>query len=154
MTFPRNGCKGRSIFLKINEILVCFSMILFYGMQDFTLIIVFMLRERKLEKRMWIEPLCWGRSFGFSIVSFPIVTVERTLFRFSKSLSSRFLLKESIVELEHAYYCIFQVPKEQLLISVPLLINYLQAESIVVHTYAAHALERLFTMRGPNHATL
>nr|KAF6358045.1 chromosome segregation 1 like [Pipistrellus kuhlii] len=54
------------------------------------------------------------------------------------------------------YIMIFrnQVPKEQLLISVPLLINYLQAESIVVHTYAAHALERLFTMRGPNHATL
>ncbi|XP_045151350.1 exportin-2 [Echinops telfairi] len=54
------------------------------------------------------------------------------------------------------YVMIFrnQVPKEHLLVSVPLLINYLQAESIVVHTYAAHALERLFTMRGPNNATL
>uniref|UniRef100_A0A2K5K3G3 Exportin-2 n=1 Tax=Colobus angolensis palliatus TaxID=336983 RepID=A0A2K5K3G3_COLAP len=46
------------------------------------------------------------------------------------------------------------VPKEHLLVSIPLLINHLQAESIVVHTYAAHALERLFTMRGPNNATL
>ncbi|GAB5569118.1 importin-11 isoform X7 [Prionailurus iriomotensis] len=54
------------------------------------------------------------------------------------------------------YIMIFrnQVPKEHLLVSIPLLINHLQAESIVVHTYAAHALERLFTMRGPNNATL
>uniref|UniRef100_A0AAA9SN51 Exportin-2 n=3 Tax=Bos TaxID=9903 RepID=A0AAA9SN51_BOVIN len=54
------------------------------------------------------------------------------------------------------YIMIFrnQVPKEHLLVSIPLLINHLQAESIVVHTYAAHALERLFTMRGPNSATL
>uniref|UniRef100_H0V5Q7 Exportin-2 n=1 Tax=Cavia porcellus TaxID=10141 RepID=H0V5Q7_CAVPO len=54
------------------------------------------------------------------------------------------------------YIMIFrnQVPKEHLLVSVPLLINHLQAESIVVHTYAAHAIERLFTMRGPNNATL
>uniref|UniRef100_A0A8C0DVP2 Exportin-2 n=1 Tax=Balaenoptera musculus TaxID=9771 RepID=A0A8C0DVP2_BALMU len=54
------------------------------------------------------------------------------------------------------YVMIFrnQVPKEHLLVSIPLLINHLQAESIVVHTYAAHALERLFTMRGPNNATL
>uniref|UniRef100_A0A8C9PEW2 Exportin-2 n=1 Tax=Spermophilus dauricus TaxID=99837 RepID=A0A8C9PEW2_SPEDA len=54
------------------------------------------------------------------------------------------------------YIMIFrnQVPKEHLLVSVPLLINHLQAESIVVHTYAAHALERLFTMRGPNNTTL
>uniref|UniRef100_A0AC11D7P5 Chromosome segregation 1 like n=1 Tax=Ovis aries TaxID=9940 RepID=A0AC11D7P5_SHEEP len=54
------------------------------------------------------------------------------------------------------YIMIFrnQVPKEHLLVSIPLLISHLQAESIVVHTYAAHALERLFTMRGPNSATL
>uniref|UniRef100_A0A8C2LKK2 Exportin-2 n=1 Tax=Cricetulus griseus TaxID=10029 RepID=A0A8C2LKK2_CRIGR len=54
------------------------------------------------------------------------------------------------------YIMIFrnQVPKEHLLVSIPLLISHLQAESIVVHTYAAHALERLFTMRGPNNATL
>lgn len=38
--------------------------------------------------------------------------------------------------------------------SIPLLINHLQAESIVVHTYAAHALERLFTMKGANNTTL
>ncbi|XP_073436622.1 exportin-2 [Dendrobates tinctorius] len=41
-----------------------------------------------------------------------------------------------------------QVPKDQLLVAIPLLISHLQAESIVVHTYAAHALERFFTMRG------
>uniref|UniRef100_A0A8D0EJA6 Exportin-2 n=1 Tax=Strix occidentalis caurina TaxID=311401 RepID=A0A8D0EJA6_STROC len=54
------------------------------------------------------------------------------------------------------YIMIFrnQVSKEQLLVSIPLLINHLQAESIVVHTYAAHALERLFTMRGTNNTTL
>uniref|UniRef100_A0A8C0WJE0 Exportin-2 n=1 Tax=Castor canadensis TaxID=51338 RepID=A0A8C0WJE0_CASCN len=54
------------------------------------------------------------------------------------------------------YIMIFrnQVPKEHLLVSIPLLISHLQAESIVVHTYAAHALERLFTMRGPHNATL
>uniref|UniRef100_A0A8B9IC92 Exportin-2 n=1 Tax=Anser brachyrhynchus TaxID=132585 RepID=A0A8B9IC92_9AVES len=54
------------------------------------------------------------------------------------------------------YIMIFrsQVPKEQLLLSIPLLINHLQAESIVVHTYAAHALERLFTVRGTNNTIL
>ncbi|KAM5246124.1 exportin-2 isoform 2-T2 [Ctenodactylus gundi] len=54
------------------------------------------------------------------------------------------------------YIMIFrnQVPKEHLLVSIPLLINHLQAESVVVHTYAAHALERLFTMKGPNNTTL
>ncbi|GAB1287227.1 Exportin-2 [Apodemus speciosus] len=54
------------------------------------------------------------------------------------------------------YIMIFrnQVPKEHLLVSIPLLISHLEAESIVVHTYAAHALERLFTMRGPNNSTL
>ncbi|XP_065748764.1 exportin-2 isoform X2 [Phocoena phocoena] len=54
------------------------------------------------------------------------------------------------------YIMIFrnQVPKEHLLVSIPLLISHLQAESTVVHTYAAHALERMFTMRGPNNAAL
>uniref|UniRef100_A0A8D3BPZ4 Exportin-2 n=3 Tax=Scophthalmus maximus TaxID=52904 RepID=A0A8D3BPZ4_SCOMX len=54
------------------------------------------------------------------------------------------------------YVMIFrsQLPKEQLLQAVPLLITHLQAESTVEHTYAAHALERLFTMRGPNNTTL
>ncbi|KAI2659250.1 Exportin-2 [Labeo rohita] len=47
-----------------------------------------------------------------------------------------------------------QLPKEQLLEAVPLLVAHLQAESIVQHTYAAHALERLFTMRGANNTTL
>ncbi|TNN85626.1 Exportin-2 [Liparis tanakae] len=54
------------------------------------------------------------------------------------------------------YVMIFrsQLPKEQLLQAVPLLISHLQAQSTVQHTYAAHALERLFTMRGPNNTTL
>uniref|UniRef100_A0AAY4E783 Exportin-2 n=1 Tax=Denticeps clupeoides TaxID=299321 RepID=A0AAY4E783_9TELE len=54
------------------------------------------------------------------------------------------------------YVMIFrsQLPKEQLMQAVPLLIAHLQAESTVEHTYAAHALERLFTMRGPNNTTL
>ncbi len=30
----------------------------------------------------------------------------------------------------------------------------LQQEKLLEHTYAAHALERLFTMRGPNNTTL
>uniref|UniRef100_A0A673L980 Exportin-2 n=1 Tax=Sinocyclocheilus rhinocerous TaxID=307959 RepID=A0A673L980_9TELE len=47
-----------------------------------------------------------------------------------------------------------QLPKEQLLEAVPLLVAHLQTESIVQHTYAAHSLERLFTMRGANNATL
>ncbi|KAG9332670.1 hypothetical protein JZ751_014768 [Albula glossodonta] len=54
------------------------------------------------------------------------------------------------------YVMIFrsQLPKEQLLQAVPLLVAHLQAESTVEHTYAAHALERLFTMRGANTSTL
>lgn len=49
---------------------------------------------------------------------------------------------------------VHQLPKEQLLEAVPLMVAHLQAESIVQHTYAAHSLERLFTMRGANNATL
>uniref|UniRef100_A0A3Q3JW21 Exportin-2 n=1 Tax=Monopterus albus TaxID=43700 RepID=A0A3Q3JW21_MONAL len=54
------------------------------------------------------------------------------------------------------YVMIFrsQLPKEQLLQAIPLLITHLQAESTVQHTYTAHALERLFTMKGPNNTTL
>lgn len=47
-----------------------------------------------------------------------------------------------------------QLPKDHLLQAMLPLINHLQAESTVEHTYAAHALERLFTMRGPNNSTL
>lgn len=54
------------------------------------------------------------------------------------------------------YVMIFrsQLPKEHLLRAVPLLITHLQAGSTVEHTYAAHALERLFTMKGPENTTL
>lgn len=55
---------------------------------------------------------------------------------------------------DHPGFFFLQLPKEQLLQAVPLLIAHLQAESTVEHTYAAHALERLFTMRGPNNSTL
>lgn len=47
-----------------------------------------------------------------------------------------------------------QLPKEHLLQTIPLMVTHLQAESTVQHTYAAHALERLFTMRGANNSTL
>uniref|UniRef100_A0AAQ5Y8F9 Exportin-2 n=1 Tax=Amphiprion ocellaris TaxID=80972 RepID=A0AAQ5Y8F9_AMPOC len=66
--------------------------------------------------------------------------------------------KSSFVVLTMLHKCpsifFLQLPKEQLLQAVPLLITHLQAESTVEHTYAAHALERLFTMRGPNNSTL
>ncbi|XP_032826379.1 exportin-2 [Petromyzon marinus] len=52
------------------------------------------------------------------------------------------------------YVMIFrsQLPKEHLLNVLPLLVNHLQSESTVVHTYAAHSLERIFTLRGPGNA--
>uniref|UniRef100_UPI0035900396 exportin-2 n=1 Tax=Myxine glutinosa TaxID=7769 RepID=UPI0035900396 len=47
------------------------------------------------------------------------------------------------------YVMIFrsQLPKEQLVSALPLLIAHLEAESAVVQTYAAHALERIFMLR-------
>ncbi|CAB1353828.1 unnamed protein product [Coregonus sp. 'balchen'] len=67
-------------------------------------------------------------------------------------LKSQNVLKADAIK----YVMIFrsQLPKELLLQAVPLLVAHLQAESTVEHTYAAHALERLFTMRGPNNSTL
>lgn len=49
------------------------------------------------------------------------------------------------------YVMIFrsQLPKEVVVSSLPLLTNHLTASSCVVHTYAAHAVERIFMMRGP-----
>ncbi|XP_054706218.1 exportin-2-like [Uloborus diversus] len=48
------------------------------------------------------------------------------------------------------YYLIFrnQLPKELVLSTLPHVINLLKAKSIVVHTYAAHAIERVFTMKS------
>uniref|UniRef100_A0A2R5LMM5 Exportin-2 n=1 Tax=Ornithodoros turicata TaxID=34597 RepID=A0A2R5LMM5_9ACAR len=47
------------------------------------------------------------------------------------------------------YYMVFrnQLPKEVLLQSFPHIVHLLQAPSYVVHTYAASAVERLFTMK-------
>ena len=42
------------------------------------------------------------------------------------------------------------IPAEVLAAAIPCLINLLKGESTVVHTYAAHALERLFTVKLAN----
>ncbi|GFT75368.1 exportin-2 [Nephila pilipes] len=48
------------------------------------------------------------------------------------------------------YYLIFrnQLPKELVLATLPNVVNLLNAKASVVHTYAAHAIERVFTMKG------
>jgi len=40
--------------------------------------------------------------------------------------------------------------KEVLVSAIPFISNLLKSSSVVVHSYAAHALERLFTVPGPN----
>jgi len=40
--------------------------------------------------------------------------------------------------------------KEVLVASIPFICNLLKAESVVVHSYAAHTIERMFTIPGPN----
>ncbi|XP_041358734.1 exportin-2-like [Gigantopelta aegis] len=42
-----------------------------------------------------------------------------------------------------------QLPRESLLSSLPHLTRYLKSSSVVVHTYSAHTLERLFMVRQP-----
>ncbi|CAL1277563.1 unnamed protein product [Larinioides sclopetarius] len=48
------------------------------------------------------------------------------------------------------YYVIFrnQIPKELVLNTLPHVVNLLRSKTSVVHTYAAHAIERIFTMKG------
>ncbi|KFM61402.1 Exportin-2, partial [Stegodyphus mimosarum] len=48
------------------------------------------------------------------------------------------------------YYLIFrnQLPREVVLNTLPNIINLLNAKSCVVHTYAAHAIERVFLMKS------
>ncbi|KAK3727815.1 hypothetical protein QZH41_008254 [Actinostola sp. cb2023] len=47
------------------------------------------------------------------------------------------------------YYFDEQLSREALIGVIPVLINHLKAVSMVVHTYAAHCLERLFTLKNP-----
>lgn len=49
------------------------------------------------------------------------------------------------------YIMIFrnQLPKELIVGCLPVLVKYLGAQAVVVHSYAAHALERLFTVKTP-----
>lgn len=42
--------------------------------------------------------------------------------------------------------------KEVLVSSLPFICNFLKSTSVVVHSYAAHTLERIFTIPGPNGA--
>lgn len=53
------------------------------------------------------------------------------------------------------YVMIFrnQLPKQLVISSIPHLILLLTSSSVVVHTYAAHALERIFTLKDINGAT-
>ena len=49
------------------------------------------------------------------------------------------------------YVCmcwLLQLPREALVASLPNLMRYLTADSYVVHTYAAHTIERLFMVRN------
>lgn len=41
-----------------------------------------------------------------------------------------------------------QLPRESLLASLPHMVRFLKANSLVVHTYAAHTIERIFMVRG------
>lgn len=98
----------------------------------------------------------------FAVNEFPVLKADaiKYVMIFRSQVRTAFLLnflknfKSSDEYVAALVVLFFQLPKEQLLQAVPLLISHLQAESTVEHTYAAHALERLFTMRGPNNTTL
>nr|XP_042908071.1 exportin-2 [Parasteatoda tepidariorum] len=53
------------------------------------------------------------------------------------------------------YYLIFRtkLPKEVVLSTLPNIVNLLNAKSTVVHTYSAHAIERVFTMKADGGAS-
>lgn len=46
------------------------------------------------------------------------------------------------------------LPREMILGSLPQLIRHLSATNIVVHTYAACAIERILAMKGPDNLYL
>lgn len=48
---------------------------------------------------------------------------------------------------------LFQLPKEALVASLPCLMKLLKATSLVVHSYAAHTIERLLMVRTPDGKT-
>lgn len=54
------------------------------------------------------------------------------------------------------YVMIFRtvLPREIVVACLPKLINHLGASSAVVHTYAAAAIEKILTIRGPDHQPL
>lgn len=99
-----------------------------------------------------------------SVNEFPVLKADaiKYVMTFRSQVSTFFSITWCAFHYTHVLHCVWwcgfclvlQLPKEQLLEAVPLLVSHLQAESIVQHTYAAHALERLFTMRGANNTTL
>lgn len=46
------------------------------------------------------------------------------------------------------------LPKEMIIGSLPQLIRHLSASNIVVHTYAACAIEKILAMKGPDNTPL
>lgn len=46
------------------------------------------------------------------------------------------------------------LPKEMIIGSLPQLIRHLSASNIVVHTYAACAIEKILSMKGPDNTPL
>ncbi|KAG1687432.1 Exportin-2 [Nymphon striatum] len=50
------------------------------------------------------------------------------------------------------YIMIFrtQFPKEVLVGSIPFIVNFLSSKNVVIHTYAAHAIERFFVIKDPS----
>jgi len=47
-----------------------------------------------------------------------------------------------------------QMSREILLSIIPLLINHLTSQSLVIHSYAANCLEKIFVIKGPNGGTI
>lgn len=43
-----------------------------------------------------------------------------------------------------------QIPHEALVASMPNLVQYLKAPSVVVHSYAAHTIERVLMVKKPD----
>ena len=52
-----------------------------------------------------------------------------------------------VTESSNEPYGIFQLPRDSLVAMIPHLVRHLQATSHVVHTYAAHCVERLLMVR-------
>lgn len=48
------------------------------------------------------------------------------------------------------HYLIVQIPHEALVASIPNLVQYLKAPSVVVHSYAAHTIERILMVKKPD----